>query len=98
MPGLEDVGSFLYKQGVTLHEFLNSINERALERTYDYYKRFRAFHLDRSKLPRDTEARAVMIDRVSVEFLLLHVQISHKVRYCISPIYNNMFIIIAVNR
>lgn len=63
--GLEDVGSFLYKQGVTLHEFLNSINERALENTYDYYKKYRAFQLDRSKLPRDTEARAVMIDRVS---------------------------------
>nr|XP_039271145.1 phosphatidylinositol 3,4,5-trisphosphate-dependent Rac exchanger 2 protein-like isoform X2 [Styela clava] len=63
--GLEDVGSFLYKQGVTLHEFLNSLNEKALEKTYDYYKKFRAFHLDRSKLPRDTEARAVMIDRLS---------------------------------
>lgn len=63
--GLEDVGSFLYKQGVTLHEFLNSINERALDNTYDYYKKYRAFQLDRSKLPRDTEARAVMIDRVS---------------------------------
>lgn len=64
--GLENVGELLYKQGVSMHDFINSVNERALEKTYDYYKRFRAFHLDRSKLPRDTEARAVMIDRVSI--------------------------------
>ena len=48
-----------------MNEFSNSINEKALSKAYDYYKKFRAFHLDRSKLPRDTEARAVLVDRVS---------------------------------
>lgn len=63
--GLEDLGNLLYEQGVTFQEFSNSINEKALQKTYDYYKKFRAFHLDRSKLPRDTEARAVLVDRVN---------------------------------
>jgi len=62
--GLEDLGSLFYEQGVTLQEFNNLINEKALQRMYDFYKKFRAFHLDRSKLPRDTEARAVLVDRV----------------------------------
>jgi len=47
-----------------MQEFSNSINEKAFERIYDYYKRFRAFHFDRSKLPRDLEARAVLVDKV----------------------------------
>uniref|UniRef100_H2Y5P2 Uncharacterized protein n=1 Tax=Ciona savignyi TaxID=51511 RepID=H2Y5P2_CIOSA len=63
--GLEDLGNQLYEQGVTMQEFNNSINEKALAKLYNYYKRFRAFHLDRSKLPRDTEARAVLVDRLS---------------------------------
>nr|CAB3265148.1 phosphatidylinositol 3,4,5-trisphosphate-dependent Rac exchanger 1 protein [Phallusia mammillata] len=63
--GLEDLGNYLYEQGVSLQNFSNSINEKALQKTYDYYKKFRAFHLDRSKLPRDTEARAVLVDRLS---------------------------------
>nr|XP_018672752.1 phosphatidylinositol 3,4,5-trisphosphate-dependent Rac exchanger 2 protein-like isoform X2 [Ciona intestinalis] len=63
--GLEDLGNQLYEQGVTMQEFNNSINEKALGKMYNYYKRFRAFHLDRSKLPRDTEARAVLVDRLS---------------------------------
>uniref|UniRef100_H2Y5P1 Uncharacterized protein n=1 Tax=Ciona savignyi TaxID=51511 RepID=H2Y5P1_CIOSA len=61
--GLEDLGNQLYEQGVTMQEFNNSINEKALAKLYNYYKRFRAFHLDRSKLPRDTEARAVLLSR-----------------------------------
>ena len=64
--GLEDLGTLLYERGFSMQEFITSINEKALQKLYDYYKKFRAFHLDRSKLPRDTEARAVLIDRVNI--------------------------------
>ncbi|CAK8691769.1 unnamed protein product [Clavelina lepadiformis] len=63
--GLEDLGTMLYEHDVTMQEFNDSMNEKAVGKMYDYYKKFRAFHLDRSKLPRDTEARAVLVDRLS---------------------------------
>jgi len=63
--GLEDVGDLLYEKEVSMRTFVNKINERAHAQLYDYYKRFRAFHLDRSKLPRDHDSRAVLIDRLS---------------------------------
>ena len=70
--GLHDLDTQLYEQGVTLQEWSNSINERGFEKIYDYYKKFRAFHFDRSKLPRDTEARAVLVDKVIFKHLNRH--------------------------
>ena len=62
--GLQNLGEMIYEKDVMMQDYVNTGNEKAYSKMYDYYRDFRKFHFDKSRFPTDPDARAVLIDRV----------------------------------
>ncbi|KAK6471881.1 phosphatidylinositol 3,4,5-trisphosphate-dependent Rac exchanger 1 protein-like [Huso huso] len=61
---LEKQESPVYQDSVPVEEFQQQINTASLEKVKSYYRKLRAFYLERSNLPTDSSTTAVKIDQL----------------------------------
>ncbi|KAJ8376630.1 hypothetical protein SKAU_G00072100 [Synaphobranchus kaupii] len=61
---LESMEGYYYRDNVSVEEFQAQINAASLEKVKQYYKRLRAFYLDKSNLPPSSAPKAALIDKL----------------------------------
>ncbi|KAI1889083.1 hypothetical protein AGOR_G00175400 [Albula goreensis] len=61
---LESMEGYYYRDNVSVEEFQAQINVASLEKVKQYYKRLRAFYLDKSNLPPSSTPKAALIDKL----------------------------------
>uniref|UniRef100_A0A8C2BD58 Phosphatidylinositol 3,4,5-trisphosphate-dependent Rac exchanger 2 protein n=1 Tax=Cyprinus carpio TaxID=7962 RepID=A0A8C2BD58_CYPCA len=61
---LESMEGYYYRENVSVEEYQAQINAGSLEKVKQYYKRLRAFYLDKSNLPPSSAPKAAFIDKL----------------------------------
>ncbi|KAG7488602.1 hypothetical protein MATL_G00035560 [Megalops atlanticus] len=61
---LESMEGYYYRDNVSVEEYQAQINAASLEKVKQYYKRLRAFYLDKSNLPPSSTPKAALIDKL----------------------------------
>uniref|UniRef100_A0A673MP60 Phosphatidylinositol 3,4,5-trisphosphate-dependent Rac exchanger 2 protein n=1 Tax=Sinocyclocheilus rhinocerous TaxID=307959 RepID=A0A673MP60_9TELE len=61
---LESMEGYYYRESVSVEEYQAQINAGSLEKVKQYYKRLRAFYLDKSNLPPSSAPKAAFIDKL----------------------------------
>ncbi|XP_056306227.1 phosphatidylinositol 3,4,5-trisphosphate-dependent Rac exchanger 2 protein [Danio aesculapii] len=61
---LESMEGYYYRENVSVEEYQAQINAGSLEKVKQYYKRLRAFYLDKSNLTNSSAPKAAFIDKV----------------------------------
>ncbi|XP_052360905.1 phosphatidylinositol 3,4,5-trisphosphate-dependent Rac exchanger 2 protein isoform X1 [Oncorhynchus keta] len=61
---LESMEGYYYRDSVSVEEYQAQINSASLDKVKQYYKRLRAFYLDKSNLPPSSTPKAALIDKL----------------------------------
>uniref|UniRef100_A0A672QUR4 Phosphatidylinositol-3,4,5-trisphosphate dependent Rac exchange factor 2 n=1 Tax=Sinocyclocheilus grahami TaxID=75366 RepID=A0A672QUR4_SINGR len=61
---LESMEGYYYRENLSVEEYQAQINAGSLEKVKQYYKRLRAFYLDKSNLPPSSAPKAAFIDKL----------------------------------
>ncbi|TMS16970.1 Phosphatidylinositol 3,4,5-trisphosphate-dependent Rac exchanger 2 protein [Larimichthys crocea] len=61
---LESMEGYYYRDNVSVEEYQAQINAASLDKVKQYYKRLRAFYLDRSNMPPCSAPKAALIDKL----------------------------------
>uniref|UniRef100_A0A8C8JDM4 Phosphatidylinositol-3,4,5-trisphosphate-dependent Rac exchange factor 2 n=1 Tax=Oncorhynchus tshawytscha TaxID=74940 RepID=A0A8C8JDM4_ONCTS len=61
---LESMEGYYYRDSVSVEEYQAQINSASLDKVKQYYKRLRAFYLDKSNIPPSSTPKAALIDKL----------------------------------